>query len=104
MSDNNGENGDGNVTPLDPKRRRRPVPPNATPVDVRAQRAAMMLGPECPYVPLGYDQEVYYVIDRNRLVRGMRPRDMARNMLVAVCGERWLEQRYPRKRKGEAVF
>lgn len=94
----------GNVTPLDPKRRRpKPTPPPAEKIDTRAQKAAMILGPDCPYVPLGLDGDSHYVIDHNRQVRNLRPRDMSRTGLVTIAGSRWLEQRYPRTRKGKPV-
>jgi hypothetical protein len=69
--------------------------------DAREQKAAMMLGPNAPYVPLGCDGEFYYVIDSSRRVRSARPRDLSRNLLVSICGEKWLEERFPRTRKGK---
>src|SRR5215467_4125210 len=94
----------GKVTRL-PRRRPPPGPRvDATPADVRAEKATMLLGPECPYVPLGRDETHYYVIDRNQMVRAMAPRDLSRNMMVSICGEPWLEERYPRSRKGGQVY
>ena len=92
---------DRKVTRLE--RRRMPPPPRVEtqPADVRMQKARIMLGSECPYVPLGYDESHWWVIDRNMMVRGLIPRDLARNMLVAIAGEPWLEQRYPRTRKSK---
>jgi len=92
---------DRKVTRLE---RRRMPPPRveAQPADVRAQKAKMMLGPSCPYVPLGYDESYWWVIDRNMMVRGLTPRDLQRNMLVAIAGEAWLEERYPRTRKSKS--
>jgi hypothetical protein len=101
MSDSTDDDGpdDPKVTRLD--RRRRPPPPGVSPQppDLREQRAKMLLGPECPYLPLGHDEGTYWVLDRDLVVRGLKPRDLSRNMMVSLAGEKWLEARYPRTRK-----
>jgi hypothetical protein len=92
----------GKVTRLERKRSARPAPPIDTkPPDMREDKARLMLGPECPYVPLGYDETSYYVISRNQIVRQLRERDLSRNMMVSLAGEPWLEARYPRTRKSK---
>jgi hypothetical protein len=98
--DKQPESESGKVTRLDRKRTSRPAPPVDTkPIDIREERARQMLGPDCPYVPLGYDETSYYVISRNQIVRQLKERDLSRNMMVSIAGEPWLEQRYPRTRK-----
>jgi hypothetical protein len=93
----------GKVTRLDRKRAARPtVPIDTTPVDIREEKARMMLGPDCPYVPLGYDETSYYVISRNLIVRQLKERDLSRNMMVSLASESWLEARYPRKRRSKS--
>src|SRR5215467_1433076 len=88
-----------NVTRLPRTRPPRPPPIEAQPVDTRAERARQMLGPDCPYEPLGYDDAYYYVLDVTLRVRRLGERDLARNMLVSISTLPWLEARYPRKRK-----
>ena len=71
---------------------------------VRLAQCHEFLGGDCPYEPLGYDGETLWIQQASGHVRGVRARDLSRNMLVMICGnEKWLERTYPRFRRGKPV-
>jgi len=92
----------GKVTRLDRRRGARATPVvDAVPADTRAEKVRMMLGEDCPYVPLGYDETSYYVINEVRIVRQLRERDLNLNMMVSLAGAAWCLKRYPKTRKAK---
>jgi hypothetical protein len=81
-----------------------PVTAATEPHLVRLAKARDFLGNECPYEPLGADGEMCWVQQASGHVRGIRPKDLSRNMMVMVCGnEKWLERKYPKFRRGKPV-
>jgi hypothetical protein len=96
------------VTRLADRRRRnreqiRPVP--ADTLTAREQAARMILGPDCPYVPVGKeDGRKNWVICCDGHLTGLGARDLQRAQMVHLCGgDEWLKKRYPRFRQGKPV-
>ena len=108
MAGNNGEDGqsDGNkITDLADRRSRARAQQISSPVAVRLAKARTVLPQNCPIEPVGFDGDTYYVIDCKRQLRAMRPRDLGRQMVFSLAGDRlWLASAYPRMRNGKPVL
>ena len=92
------------VTSLAERRSRARAKALESPVSVRLAKARDALPPKCPYEPIGFDGEFYYVIDSQHHLRHNRPRDLVRAMIVSLAGDRgWLAEHYPRTRNGKPV-
>ena len=75
------------------------------PLAVRLAKARSVLPPRCPYEPVGFDGELYYVIDSQHHLRHNRPRDLSRSMMYSLAGDTlWLNESYPRTRAGKPVY
>jgi hypothetical protein len=67
----------------------------------RRRAATKKLPEDCPFEPVGVFDGAYFVIDANRQLRELRPRDMSRNGISSLCGDcqAWLLRHYPRERR-----
>lgn len=97
---------DPKVTRL-PTARARERAQRVTPGDSLEGRRAQvrqLLGPGCPYTPVGYDGRHYWILDCDQHLQQKTARDLSRNEMVSFCGDdTWLKQRYPRMRQGKPV-
>lgn len=90
------------------ERRARPrterIAPITETVQARTDKVRMLLGPKCPYEPIGYDGELAWVVQASGHIGGYAARGLSRTMMVFICADaRWLGERYPRTRAGKAV-
>ena len=98
-------NAPGNVRSLaDQRIRARAKAQEAKPLAVRLSKARIILPKNCPYEPVGHNGDWYYVIDAQHNLRAVKPDGIRRNMMASICdGSAWLQENYPRSRKGGGV-
>jgi len=110
LSDQPPEEPGGSVERLaDHRRRRRPsrvrdVTDSGPPVAARLARAQMLIGPEAPYEPVGFDGKNYWVIGCTKNLHSALPKEIGGSWLDSICGNcDYLRTRYPRMREGKPV-
>jgi hypothetical protein len=106
VSDSNDDSPkpDAKVTDLAARRARSRVKEVHGAVAVRLAKARGVLPQHCPFEPVGFDGDTYYMIDCKFQLRGVRPRDLGRQMIFSLAGDKsWLAEAYPRWRQDKRV-
>lgn len=86
------------------RERARRAPSAAESIEGRRAQVRQLLGPGCPYTPVGYDGRHYWLLDCDQHLQQKAARELSRNEMVSFCGDdRWLKERYPRMRQGKPV-
>ena len=62
--------------------------------DRRADEGGGALGPDCPAVPLGVNDETLYLLDELCQLRKVPPK-LDKSMLYSLFGHGWLDTRFP---------
>lgn len=92
------------VVDLEKRRARARQQALSAPYEARLDQARKKLPPGCPYTPVGFDGERYYLIDSQAYLRTATPHEMTQRWVVSVCGgAHWLKEHYPRFRQGKPV-
>lgn len=68
--------------------------PSGSEPDRRADDGGGMLGPECPAVPLGVNDETLFLLDELCQLRKVPPK-LDKSMLYSLFGHGWLDQHFP---------
>ena len=105
MSDTDGDSPKPeNVTDLAARRSRQRAREVQSPVAVRLAKARTVLPKDAPFEPVGFDGDIYFLIDCKYQLRSVKPRDIGRQMIFSLTGSKlWLGENYPRFRQGKRV-
>ena len=76
--------------------------PAAPEADRAAGDGGAMLGPDCPAVPLGVNDETLYLLDELCQLRKVPPK-LDKSMLYSLFGHGWLDERFPMWKQATAT-
>jgi|GEM_PF-3576202 len=68
--------------------------PSSPEPDAKAEHGGGFLGPDCPAVPLGVNDETLFLLDDLCQLRKVPPK-LDKSMLYSLFGHGWLDQRFP---------